>query len=361
MPWANSRRFAPRHLWTGLVLALLLMLTAAQASADAFSRARLAPLIGSERLRLFTYGQALNTRTAPPALTRAMRQGLERSGFYHEGAPALIARDLRFTPVLAWDENINGGYFNDTFNLYGLSFQVDPANLARAGLVLGGRLGGEARLAWGPGRLLDFSASAEVGWSPRHDIGRGNAQLSACARNHLTGWTFADVCATAQAGRRSLSSSHSTAVSASLAHLFATGAAYHEVTVELERLHLAEGGQNTVSLGWNAVWNRATTGLSLTLGEPIPGQNATRARVSAQASWLWGSRPVTLSAWHMQASGGMLMGLPRQDRLTGIGLTLQPRPGLSVELMHQVTTSSIDLFAEARTGLSVRFQFDPRR
>lgn len=346
------------RLWPALVAVLLVaLLGSAPALADAMDRARMAPLASSERLRLFTYGRALQTPHPPQAITTAMRRTMERTGFYHQdGGISLLGSSLRFSPVVAWDDNINGGYFNDTLDLFGLQFLVSPDNLARAGFVFGGRVDGSIRLAYAEGRYLDLSAHTEAAWSPRHEIGRANAALTACARNHVTGWTFADVCVTAGGGWRELSSTSSTAVSASVAQLFAAGAGTHEVSVEVERSQLSAGDQNSITLGWASIWNRATTDISLTLGEAIPNASATRARLTARTSWIWHNRPVTLSAWHMRSSGGMLLGMPREDRLTGLGVSVQARPGMSVDLMHQVTRSTISLFDESRTGLTVRFQ-----
>ncbi len=346
-----------------ILLGLLLpcWLFAAVASAQAIDRTPLLPLIGSERLRLYTLGQALEAQPQSPRHNDAMRQGLEAAAFYHDlPRPAVIGHHLRFSPVLAWDGNINGGYLQDRFDLYGLSFDIDPANRARAGLVFGGRLSGDLRLAWAPGRYLDLQANAEAAWSPQHRIGRGTAALSACARNHVSGWTFADVCATAAAGWRSLSDSRSTAVSASVAHLFTAGPAFHELTFGIERRQMDEGLQTSVSLGWDAVWSQVTTGVSLTLAAPIPGETALRHRLSVEVGGMWRNRPVSVSLWHMRSNGGALLGMARDDRVGGVGISIQPRRDLSIELVHQVTHSSIDLFDESRTGLNVRFQLGRR-
>lgn len=353
MRWAIARPLT-------LLLVLLLTLAAPRAGADALDRARMASLASSERLRLFTLARAVDTRRAPPPVTQALRRALHETGFYHQGAPALIARDARLSPVLAWDENINGGYFHDQLNLGGLIFDADPANRARPGLVIGVRLDASARLAWGEGRVLDLRAGSEIAWSPRHDIGRAFAGVEACARNHLSGWVFADFCASASGTHRALSDGYSSGVSAALVRMFSTTGGTHEVAVELDRRFLSEGAQTGLTLGWSSVWDRAVTEFTLGTATPIAGATATRFRVGARVGWVWHDRPVSVSVWHTQASGGMLLGMDRADTVTGIGLSVQARPGLSVDLTHQVTHSTIALFDEARTGLSVRFRLDRR-
>lgn len=345
-----------RQTWAAGLVMLGLTLGSGQAQADAMDRARLSSLSGSERLRMFTLGQAMDTGRAPLSVRNAMRQALTQTGFYHQGAPALVNRSLRASPVLAWDDNINGGYFNETYTLFGLPFVVSPNNVARAGLVLGGRLDGSLRLAWAEGRTLDLSASAEAAWSPVHDMGRSTAHVQACARNHIARWTFADVCATASGGRRALSSGHSVAVSAGLSRVYGGASSAHEISVELEQRRLSPGDQTGLTLGWGAVWNRAVTQVSVGIATPIPGASATRLRLTARVGWMWDNRPVNVSLWHLQSGGGMLLGVPRADRQTGVGISLQARSNLSVDLTHQVTQSTIALFDEARTGLSLRFQ-----
>lgn len=361
-------RFPPRdRARAALILLLWLLIVPSMvpsiAAADTMDRARLAPLAGSERLRMFTLGQAMApgaSRAASRGAAGAMRGALERAGFYHEGGPAVIERSLRASPVLAWEDNINGGYYHDSYDLFGLSFDVSPAHVAQSGLVAGGRVDGAMRLSWGEGRVIDLSAGVEAAWSPRHDIGRASASLQACARNHVTGWTFADLCASASGGRRALSSGHSVAVSAGLAHLFAAGESAHQLSLELEQRQSDGGAQTGLTLGWSAVWNRAVTQLSVGFATPIEGASATRLRVSARAGWMWQDRPVSVSLWHLESSGGMLLGVPREDRLTGIGLSVQARPGMSVEVSHQVNRSTLALFDEARTGVSLRLDLGRR-
>lgn len=343
-----------------VMLCLGLTVLAPRAGADAFDRARLAPLASSERLRLFTLARAQDTRRAPPAYTNALRRALRDTGFYNEGGAELMDRSLRFSPILTWDDNINGGYFHDRLVIGGLIFDADPASRARAGLMLGGRLDATARLSWAEGRIIDLRAMAEIAWSPVHDIGRGAAGVEVCARNHVTGWTFVDVCASASASRRALTEGSSTGISAALVHLFSTAGAAHQISLEVDRRALDAGQQTGATLGWSAVWNGAVTEFTLGTATPIAGATATRGRIGARVGFLWRDRPVSVSAWHVQASGGMLLGMAREDHVTGLGLSIEARRGMSIEVTHQVTTSTIALFEDNRTGLSVRFRLGQR-
>lgn len=114
-------------------------------------------------------------------------------GYYHTGTtPELVARAVQVAPLLTWDSNINGGVLRDRFIINGLVFEADPAYRAKSGLAVGGTVGSMLRYAWAEGRVVQLQAHAELAWSPRHQIGRGDAVISACSRNHLAGWTFLD-------------------------------------------------------------------------------------------------------------------------------------------------------------------------
>lgn len=354
MPCPRCHSTLPAWLAGGL-LALALALPGV-AQSQAMERAGTAALVQNERLRLYSLTRVLDTRRAPPPVTRASRQALVEQGFYHEpGTSPVIGASVRLTPVLAWDANINGGFINDRFDHFGLVFEVDPARMARAGLVAGARLGAEMRLAYGPGRFVHLQGQAEAAWSPQHDIGRADAGLSVCARNHVRGWTFADLCASTQAGWRELTSTRGATVSATLSHLFTLGPGYHQISLGLAHHWRPEGQQDAMTLGWGAVWNQLATDLSLTLSPGIPGETALRQRINAQASWNWNRTPVSLSVWQVRAGGGRLLGVDRHDRVTGLSLSFRPRRGVTVEVTHQQTGSTLALFNEQRTGLGLRF------
>ena len=347
-------------LLRALLLSIATALTPAAAQSDSLTRAGLAGMTGSERLRQFSLGQAVLDSDAP-ALTRAMEASLRDSGFYHTGSgPVVLSRSVRVDPVLAWDGNINGGFLNDRFDIFGLTFDVDPARRALPGVVAGARAGGQIRLAYGEGRFLDLRGSIEAAWSPEHDIGRSQAGFEACARNHLSGWNFADLCVTASHSIRRLSTSTSATVDLSFARLHAGRASEHEFSAGIARTFAGGSTQDALSLGWNAVWNRAVTGLDLTLAAPIPGETAMRQRIHGSVGWQWQGRAMRLGVWHQRSDGGVLLGMPRADRVTGISLSVQAHRNLTVEVVHQVTQSTVNLFDENRTGLNLRLDLHRR-
>lgn len=358
------RRFYLRRTGSGrgLAAALALLLAALPvtlaAGTDRAALARMAALAPSERLQAYALARGLAHDRRSVALSGALRRALTGLAFYHEGAgpPRVIFAGARATPVLAWDANINGGYLGDRFTLGGLVFAIDPARRARAGLMAGLAFGADLRLAWGPGRYLDLQAGGEALWSPEHRMGRAAAGASACLRGHLRGWTFGDLCASASHGWRVLSRGGTATVSAGLATLVTAGPAHHELSLRLARLTQPEGPQTEATLGWSAVWPMATTELSLSVLSAVTDATVPRRRAAFAIRWLAAGRPVSLGLHWQEAGGGMLVGRPREDRTLALSLGLQPRPGLTVELVHQVNRSTHDLFSDRRTGISLRLR-----
>lgn len=339
-----------------LALAAVLALPCAPAVADVADRARMATLAGSERLRLRAFGQVLAAGRAGPADTARLRTEMVRQGHYARG-PALVAREAWAAPLLAWDQNINGGVLQDRFWLNGLMFQANPAYVAKAGLVAGALAGGGLRLAWDEGRYLDLRGQAELGWSPRHDLGRADAALALCSRNHVMGWTFVDLCARGQRSWRDLANRSAWQSSVGVAQVVAGADSLHEIGLT----HIRTGGpdrrtQDQLALSLESVWNRATTDLSVTLGRAVPGEIALDWRLDASVGWFAAGRGWGLGLWHQRAQGGAFLGQPRRDSGSGITLTTRLRPGLDLRLGYAANRSTAAFADYRQVTLDLRFQ-----
>ncbi|CAM5407942.1 hypothetical protein FALB51S_02301 [Frigidibacter albus] len=169
-----------------LAALLLAGLCAGPAVADETARVATSALVGSERLRLFAFGKALEAGALPPALVGRMKRDMIRQGFYHEpGQNPLTLLEGWAAPVLSYDGNINGGSYNDRLSVDGIIFETTPDYVAKAGILAGAGAGGEARLAWDSGRYIRAALRAETVWAPEHDIGRGYAD---CGSVRTTTW-----------------------------------------------------------------------------------------------------------------------------------------------------------------------------
>ncbi|WP_323038609.1 hypothetical protein [Gemmobacter sp.] len=339
-----------------LALAALLALPGAPAVADVADRARMAALAPSEQLRLRAFGQVLAAGRAGPADTARLRAEMVRQGHYASGL-AVVARDLWAAPLLAWDQNINGGVLQDRFWLNGLMFQANPAYVAKAGLVTGAMTGGSLRLAWAEGRIIELRGQTELGWSPRHDLARGDAALAVCSKNHVAGWTFLDICARGQRSWRDLANRSAWQASVGMAQVVAGADSLHEIGLT----HIRTGGpdrstQDQLALSVQSVWNRATTDLSATLGRRVPGEIALDWRVDASLGWFGAGRGWVLGLWHQQAQGGAFLGVPRKDSGSGITLTTRLRQGVDLRLGYAANRSTAAFANYSQITLDLRFQ-----
>lgn len=338
-----------------LLGALLCLAIGTVAQGDALDRTRIAEIAGSERLRLFAQGKVLETGRAPRSAINQMKQKLFSQGFYYApGERRVIARDVWVAPLLSYDGNINGGVLQDNFTFNGFVFDADPASRAKAGVVMGLAAGGVARVAWANGRYVEGRLRGEAVWSPEHHIGRSAAEISVCSRNHVTGWTFMDLCHSASVVQRERGSSTAQETALSATQLFQTGAGYHEMTAEFAQTRTETGRQPSVTLAWGTVWNKAATKLSLTKAAPIAGETALDSRITADVQWLWGARAVGVGVWHQRANGGAFLGMARTDEASGLSLSYQLRPGLTAQLGYMANHSNIDFFDYSQTSVSLR-------
>lgn len=346
------------NMWSPKTLALLLSLALASlpALADVADRMQSALLSGSERLRLRAFGQALTEgQLSRPALNR-MRQDMVAQGYYVDGGPPqLVARDIAIAPVLTWDGNVNGGVLQDRFTLNGWVFTADPGFRAKAGLVAGASVAGMARLAWGNGRLIELRGATEIGWSPRHDIGRADAMLAVCSRNHLRGWDFLDLCATGSRSWRDLGDDSAHRLGADFSRIVTAPHSLHEIKVGYALASTSgQKDQHRASLGLESVWNHAVTDFRLTLGRPVDGITVPRQRLDAGIAWLAAGRRWHVDLWHQRAEGGTFGRTARADRATGIGLEVDLRPGTALRLGYMDSRSTAEIATYDQFTLEIR-------
>lgn len=335
-----------------LVLGLIPVATAAQD----LERLRTATLAGSERLRLRAFGDALEQGVRSPEIAALLRRDMVRQGYYHSGGgPERVARAFQVAPVLAWDGNINGGVLRDRFVQNGFVFEADPASRAKAGLVVGGTVEAMLRYAWSEGRILQLQTGAEVAWSPRHGIGRADAVVSACSRNHLRGWTFLDLCADGYSSWRDLGTGRGHRLSAGVSAIAAAGGGLHELGLTLQRASTTARDQTRAALAVETIWPRLVTGATLMLGAPVAGATVPRQRLDLKVSGHVGQRRWGLELWGQRAAGGGFLGIPRKDRAWGIGVTTDLRPGMALRLGYADSVSTAPIATYSQVTLDVRF------
>lgn len=335
--------------------ALLAVLLAVPAAADEAARVTTSALAGSERLRLFAFGKALEARALAPPMVGQMKADMIRQGFYYEpGQSPLVSRDAWAAPVLRYDGNINGGAYNDRLSVDGIIFETTPEYVAKAGIVAGAAAGGEARLAWDNGRYVSAALRAEVVWSPEHDIGRGYAELRMCSDNHLTGWTFLDLCHTEAVLNRELDRSETALTSIGAEHVFETARAYHSLTTGIEQRDTGIR-QLALEMGLESLWNGAVTEFAISLGEPVAGETVQRLTLDAGIRWHQGRHPMGLGLSYLEADGGQFLGMDRSDRRYAASILYQVNSGLTLGASLARNDSTVAFFDYDEIGVTATF------
>lgn len=315
---------------------------------------RAALLAPGERLRVYALGRATE-RAGDPALAEILAADLARLGF---GAPEdgpLRERRLSVAPVLGWDSNLNGGLPNGALDLPGLTLVATPESRAKAGLAGGGRVDGGLRLGLAEGVYLDADAELEAVWSPRHEVHRATAFGALCARGHLGGWRFGDLCWSGAAIDRDLGRTETSELSLGGAALFETPHGVHEAGLALARRDIEGGVQPALTAHIATVTGPVAGRFALSLGAPVEDALAQRWRLAADLRAAPFGRPAILRATVEAADGERLFGMERRDGTIGAALVLPLWDGGAVEIGLARTDSTIDLFDETRFGVRLLF------
>ena len=347
-------RMRLRDVIAGALLALCA--TATPPCAEPADLVNSAFLASSDALRLRVLGTALEAGRLAPRDIALMRRDLLAQGYGGKrGQPEITARRLSFAPIFGWDGNINGGVLQDRLTIGGMVLEADPAFRAKSGLVFGGSVAAMSRLAWDEGRVIEVSAGAELAWSPRHEIGRADAMISLCSRNHLKNWTFLDLCALGTRSWRDLDTGNARRLSAGLSKIFAGAGGVQEVGIRYDSVTTSGAMQDRVHLSLERVGPAGVFDAALTLGAPVSEVTVLRQRYEAGFSWTAMGRDWRGDLWHQRADGGMFLGIPREDRSQGFGLTVSRRPGISARLGVMSSRSSAAIADYDQITFDIRF------
>jgi hypothetical protein len=309
-----------------------------------------------ERLRVFALGRATE-RLGDPALADILASDLARIGFGQAEDGPLLDRRLSVAPVLGWDSNLNGGLPNGQLQLPGLTLVATPESRAKSGFAGGGRLDAGLRLGLREGAYVDADGQMEAVWSPQHQIHRATAFGSLCARGHLGGWRFGDLCWSGAAIDRDLGRTETSELSLGGAALSESALGVHEAGLSFARRDLEGGVQPAATAHVATVSGPAAGRLALTLGAPLDDALAQRWRLAADLRAAPFGRPTVLRASVEAADGERLFGMERRDGTVGAALTVPLWDGAAVEVGLARTDSTVDLFDETRFG--VRLLFSP--
>ncbi len=316
-----------------------------------------ARLIGSERLRTFTLARGLDPGAAGIGVAQDLKSLLIDQGFYlEEGSTAVLLKRHALYPLLSYVPNLNGGLENTTLKVGGLTFELNEDQVARGGLALGGGYDGSLRLGWSQGRYIEARYQAESIYAPGIKLLQTEDRAALCARNHVTGWTFADLCLRQSRIWQDLNDSNRREAEFSMAHLFEAIGRTHEVTVSAGRGFGAGSLDSFLSLGLESASRNMATRLLLRIGTPSPDGTGANVSLLSELRWNMKGRIAGLSLSASRSSEVPFLGLQRQDVTIGIGGLLQLNDSAVLSATWRSNQSTVDFFDTESIKVEVSFK-----
>lgn len=336
--------------------ALLIGLTAMPASAD---QVRATLLSGSEAL----VTHFLSRPGLPVAAYRQLEQFEQLQGY----APATSTDALsyfRVRPLISYDPNVTGGVPNDSIQVAGFDFSIDPDYVGKADVLLGGEIRAGLRKNVAPGLALDARASASLGYAPQAEVYKGALDADLCLRYQSNRSRYIHGCVGADLRLVELGDQRSLRASTGITQAFSAGTAIHAITGEIGvRKVFPEFG-----IDWTQGYARLSSASALRngtaivgmveIGEAVSGVHATRLRASVGIARDINGKPASLSVFYTEARGGQYLGGSRKDETIGLAVSYQVNDKLTLTGSVSRTSSNAQLYdsgAKVGLGLQVRF------
>lgn len=341
-----------------LAAAALALTTVSAASAQDFPVKALPSLqlAGSERLAAYALSRPV---AGPDGLAGAM-QIYERLGYFG-GAGKVTHKYLKFSPILTWDGNLNGGQANDTFYAWGLPFSVDEDYVAKEGVLLGMSAFGGIRMNLAENLALDVRGNAMYGYSPEHEISKAQAMVDVCARYMISTETHLHGCVDYLIADYDLGRTERSTAKLGVSRAFHNSLGFHEVGAEVRHIeYLGENpyDQNAIALRWSgALTGGYALNASIQLGEEVDGQHVVRRRIDLGASTKVFGRISTANASIQEASGGNFLAQERDETTFGLGLSTQVNESLGLGVYYSKTKANHEFFEDSNVSFSVNYVF----
>ncbi|RWR05092.1 hypothetical protein [Paenirhodobacter populi] len=319
------------------------------ASADIWGALRLA---GSESL--MTY--ALSQPGLPRDALRARNRMLEDAGFIgFRGKPSRTW--FSASPVIAWDNNLNGGFAGTSLVAGGLMFEVDKRYARKSGALFGGQINAGLSMPLANGIAWTNRIYAMAGWAPGHELFKTRAYADSCVKRMLNISTYVTGCADFSYSKYELGETGTHGFRLGVIEDFIALSGAHEVTVTYR--HGFYGGssdyeQDAASVRLTSAWSSGfATFVGAQAGSEVDGYIALRERIEGGVSFFAWERPVSLSVSAQSNRGGLFLGEKRRDDVYSVAVIIGLTDKVTASIAVSETRSNADFFSD--TGINVDF------
>jgi hypothetical protein len=335
---------------------LLIGLTTLPAAAD---QVRATLLSGSEAL----VTHFLSQPGLPIAAYHQLQQFEEMQGYGPETRTGGLTY-FRVRPLLSYDPNVTGGVPNDSIQVAGFDFSIDPEFVGKGDMLLGVDVRAGLRKNLAPRLALDARASGSFGYAPRVEVSKASLDADLCLRYQSNRSRYIHGCVGADVRLVELGDQRSLRASTGITQAFTTGSTIHAVTGELGlRKVFPEFGTD-----WTQAYLRLSTASALRngtaivsmleLGEAVDRVHATRLRASIGLARDINGKPGSISLFYSKADGGIYLGGPRRDETIGLAVSYQFNEKLTLTGTLSQTSSNAQLFDSGpKVGLGIQVRF----
>ena len=323
------------------------------------ARASCVDIGGDERLQNYCLlnevnGKIVDGKTAVMIDKRLQRTGQTSTsdfGTYNRSLPS-----FSMTPILRYEENINGGNAAKPLVIGGVSFEGDKDFYQTSGIVGGLGIFMDGRTIFGESRYLNYSLNGSYAFNPSGgEIITINVKM--CSLNHIKKSWYIDACANQSRSIKNLAVTANRNLKLVTSHIFTgTNKKYNQLEFGYNRLFTSDYTQNQVTVGIETLHsNNIHTGLEATLGEAIHQKIVTRTAIGGILSSIVVGKPLRLRMSVSDANGGLLLGAARDAKTASISVSYPVWRNLTATLGYAETNSTIDYFDTSGPTLALDF------
>ena len=227
-----------------------------------------------------------------------------------------------------------------------LTFVGDPSLVRKEGLLSGARLNINGRFIYGEGRYLKYNLYAGYEYNVEHSLGVNTSGLSTCSVNHISNWWYFDVCGNANRTRKEITDQSGENLSFIFSKMLTGNSKnHHKVRVGVNRQFSANYIQNQLVMGLDTIHsNNSNSEITLTVGESVQNQLATKLALSGKLRLHVYGKQVTFHAGYNKSNGGKILGFDRYDKTLNYSVSYPVTPYLFATIGYRKTNSSIDYY-----------------
>lgn len=274
-----------------------------------------------------------------------IRQGYTNTLILHPDTP-LQGFSQSISPLLSYDQNINGGNPDKPLVLNSLTLVGQDELKAESGLLLGINANASYSQPIAEGSYLNSALSLYYGIHPGSDLTVQHYGFNICGNTQFEQSWFGKSCISQSGSQRELGSSRNQYVSLEVGRAFSTSfTSQMAASLSLQRMFTYDYAQTVWGLQLDTIRNFAPdTLLTLQKGEDLPYEHALDHSISIRHNILLGRRWFTISASRTSYDGSMLFGVERSDVSDTLSVsTLIPSVG-RVSVGYSRTDSTIDYY-----------------